>query len=696
MAKMASRQKPKTAPPRDLIRNDDIGEALRLELFRTQLVIRQAEQRAYDLFLQNLVKGTSHLSLGQEAVAAGFAGAMKPNDLSFCTYRGHAHTLARGVPVEKVLGELMQRDNGLMRGKGGSMHLTSAEHGVMGSYAIIGAHLPIACGAAWRAQYKGDDDVSVCFFGDGTTNIGAFHEALNFAAVWKLPVVFVCENNLYMEYTPIRSVTAVEHPAADRAAAYGLERIVIDGNDADVVYRAARDAYARARAGKGPSLIECMTYRHSGHSRADPAKYRPPGRAGGVAEARPDQDLPRAARAVRRRRRTRIAGIEADVNREVDAATEACKAAPMPTARHPPRRRLCRWRLVMAELTYREAVARGIAQEMARDPDVVFLGEDVAAAGGVFKATVGLFEQFGPSRVRDTPISEQAILGAAMGAAMTGLQADRRDHVLRLPRGLLRLHRQRVPEEPLHDQRPARLPAGGADRRTAAGSRFGAQHSQSVENWCMMIPGLKVVAPSTPRDVIGLMAAAVRDPDPVIFFEHKSLYATKGEVPDGEIVDTLGTARILRPGKDATIVALALMVPRALAAAERLQAEAGIDCEVIDVRSLVPLDTQTDPRLGRRRRTGCSRSRRTRGSAAGAPRSCRSSPTRRSTTSTDRRSGSPRRTFRCRRPTCWRTWCSRTSTASPSGFGSRWKAESGAAREPLMSQSSIRRDPWTF
>src|SRR5712671_6893387 len=257
--------------------NDDIGEATRLELYRSQVNLRESEQRAYDLFLQNLVKGTSHLSLGQEAVAAGFAVAMRRGDLSFCTYRGHAHTLARGVPVERVLGELMQRDNGLMRGKGGSMHLTSVEHGVMGSYAIIGAHLPIACGAALRAQYRGDDDVSVCFFGDGTTNIGAFHEALNFAAVWKLPVVFVCENNLYMEYTPIKEVTAVEHPAADRASAYGLERIVIDANDADVVYRTASAAYVRARAGKGPSLIECMTYRHSGHSRADPAKYRPEG-----------------------------------------------------------------------------------------------------------------------------------------------------------------------------------------------------------------------------------------------------------------------------------------------------------------------------------------------------------------------------------------------------------------------------------
>src|SRR3712207_3384990 len=257
--------------------NDDIGEATRLDMFKSQFRIRQAEQRAFDLFLQNLVKGTSHLSLGQEAVAAGFATAMKPGDLSFCTYRGHAHTLARGVPVELVLGELMGRDNGLMRGKGGSMHLTSVEHGVMGSYAIIGAHLPIACGAAWRAQYKGHDDVSVCFFGDGTTNIGAFHEALNFSAVWKLPVIFVCENNLYMEYTPIHQVTAVEHPAADRASAYGLEKAVVDGNDADAVYKTAVKFMTRARKGGGPALIEAMTYRHSGHSRADPGKYRPEG-----------------------------------------------------------------------------------------------------------------------------------------------------------------------------------------------------------------------------------------------------------------------------------------------------------------------------------------------------------------------------------------------------------------------------------
>ncbi|MBN9048068.1 MAG: thiamine pyrophosphate-dependent dehydrogenase E1 component subunit alpha [Rhizobiales bacterium] len=309
--------------------NDDIGEAKRLALYRSQIRLREAEQRAFDLFLQNLVKGTSHLSLGQEAVAAGFAEAMQKGDLSFCTYRGHAHTLARGVSVEKVLGELMQKDNGLMRGKGGSMHLTSEDHGVMGSYAIIGAHLPIACGAAWRAQYRGDKDVSVCFFGDGTTNIGAFHEALNFAAVWKLPVVFVCENNLYMEYTPIGDVTAVPSPAGDRAAAYGLPKIVIDGNDADVVYREAQKAFAKARAGEGPSLIECLTYRHSGHSRADPAKYRPEGELERWKERDPIKIYRERLKQFGVSEQV-MAEIDADVRREVDAATEACKAAPMP------------------------------------------------------------------------------------------------------------------------------------------------------------------------------------------------------------------------------------------------------------------------------------------------------------------------------------------------------------------------------
>ncbi len=303
----------------------------KLELYRSQVALRRFETRAYDLFLENYVKGTSHLSIGQEAIAAGVAAAMRPDDWTFATYRGHAHTLARGVAMTPVFAELMGRSNGLMAGKGGSMHLTSVEHGVMGSYAIIGAHLPIACGAAWSAQYRGTDQVAVVFFGDGTVNIGAFHEALNFAAIWKLPVVFICENNLYMEYTRTSEVTAVTHPAADRAAAYGLEPILVDGNDADAVYAVARTAIERARAGGGPSLIEAETYRHGGHSRADPGKYRP------------DEEVALWKSAERdpvSRYRTRLlelgvdeptlARIEADVDAEVDAATEAAKAGAAP------------------------------------------------------------------------------------------------------------------------------------------------------------------------------------------------------------------------------------------------------------------------------------------------------------------------------------------------------------------------------
>jgi pyruvate dehydrogenase E1 component alpha subunit len=253
----------------------DIDMGTRLDMYRRLQQLRQFEKRAYDLFLQNLVKGTSHLSLGMEAIATGFGTAMRPDDYTFATYRGHAHSLARGMEMGPAMAELLGRDTGVLGGKGGSMHLTDSAKGMMGSYAIIGAHLCVANGAAWSARMRGTDQVAVAFFGDGTTNIGAFHEALNMAKIWDLPVVFVCENNLYMEYTPIDLITAVPNPAADRAGAYGLESIVIDGNDADAVYLTASKALARARSGGGPSLIEAVTYRSGGHSRADPGKYRP-------------------------------------------------------------------------------------------------------------------------------------------------------------------------------------------------------------------------------------------------------------------------------------------------------------------------------------------------------------------------------------------------------------------------------------
>ena len=246
-----------------------------LDLFERMAVIRATEKAAYDLFMSGLVKGTTHLAAGHEAVAVGASAALRPDDYVFATYRGHHHAIARGAAPEACLAELMSRATGLCGAKGGSMHLTVAEGNMLGSYAIVGSHLPIACGAAWSAKLRGSGQVAVAFFGDGATNIGAFHEALNLAAVWKLPALFVCENNLYMEYTPIASVTAVAQPAADRAPAYGLPAEVVDGNDVVAVLEATARAVDRARAGNGPTIIEALTYRQYGHSRSDPAKYRP-------------------------------------------------------------------------------------------------------------------------------------------------------------------------------------------------------------------------------------------------------------------------------------------------------------------------------------------------------------------------------------------------------------------------------------
>ncbi len=251
----------------------DAGELL--ALYEEMAVIRGTEKAAHDLFMSGLVKGTTHLAAGHEAVAVGASAALRADDYVFATYRGHHHAMARGATAEECLAELMSKATGVCKAKGGSMHLTKASRGMLGSYAIVGAHLPMAVGAAWSARLRGTEQVAVAFFGDGATNIGAFHEALNLAAVWTLPVLFVCENNFYMEYTPIASVTAVTNPAADRAPAYNLPGEVIDGNDVVVVRDAVARAAERARRGEGPTVIEAQTYRQYGHSRADPAKYRP-------------------------------------------------------------------------------------------------------------------------------------------------------------------------------------------------------------------------------------------------------------------------------------------------------------------------------------------------------------------------------------------------------------------------------------
>jgi pyruvate dehydrogenase E1 component alpha subunit len=315
----------------DESRTKDADLTTKVAMYRMMQEARLFERRVQDLFLEGIVKGTTHLALGQEAVGAGFAAAMQPGDLVYCTYRGHVHTLLRGAPMDALMAELMGKATGICGGKGGSMHLTDVSHGAMGSYAIVGAHLPIAAGAAWAAQERGTGQVVVCFFGDGTTNIGAFHEALNLAAVWRLPVVFVCENNLYMEYTPIGEVTAVANPASDRAPAYGLQGVVLDGNDPDRVYATAREAIDRSRAGGGPALVEAKTYRQSGHSRADPGTYRPEEEVR-TWLGRDPLPMYRARLAAEGVDEATLAEIDADAAAAVDRATESAKAAPLPDA----------------------------------------------------------------------------------------------------------------------------------------------------------------------------------------------------------------------------------------------------------------------------------------------------------------------------------------------------------------------------
>jgi pyruvate dehydrogenase E1 component alpha subunit len=290
--------------------------------------IRIFEREVEGLFQRNLVRGSTHLCQGQEAVAVGACRALADGDSMACTYRGHGAVLAMGAPADRAFGEILGREGGLCAGKGGSMHLTDVSVGAIGSFAIIGGHLPIVCGTAFAATFRGSDAVSLCFFGDGTVNIGAFHEALNLAAIWRLPVIFVCENNLYGEYSPLASTTPIEH-LADRADAYAMRKARIDGNDVEVVHAAVAEAVAHARAGEGPTFIEALTYRHKGHSRADPATYRP---AGELARGHERDPLLLARRALEADGVTteQLDAVEAEAERTIAEALERALSWPPP------------------------------------------------------------------------------------------------------------------------------------------------------------------------------------------------------------------------------------------------------------------------------------------------------------------------------------------------------------------------------
>jgi len=520
---------------------------------------------------------------------------VRAQDYATSTHRGHGHLIAKGAGFERAFAEIAGKATGYCRGKGGTMHVADLSLGFLGAISIVGGGIPIAVGGGLSAQVLGTDRVTLCFFGDGAANHGNFGEGLNIAGIWKLPVIFICENNHWNEYTPTGRVTAGPN-IAGRAAGYGMPGLVVDGNDAVAVYDAVRDAAARARAGQGPTLLECVTYRARGHSTGDPARYRDPAEVEAWLAKDPIVRLERRIVEAGAAGAEDLAAEKAAIEREADLALEAALASPPPEPETltediyapsvvvrpsppsgPP-----------TERSYRDAITDAMREELARDPRVVVFGEDVGRAGGSFKVTVGLQAEFGESRVRDTPIAENTLVGMALGAALTGLRpvceimfvdlmALTMDQVVNFGAKIRYMTGGQATV-------PAVVRAPGGITGAAA-----ATHSQSLEAWFYHIPGLKVVMPSCPADAKGLLKSAIRDDNLVIFLEVKSLYNTRGPVPGGEHLVPFGCADIKRPGRDATVIATGAMVALALEAGARLAAD-GIEVEVIDPRTLVPLD----------------------------------------------------------------------------------------------------------
>lgn len=576
----------------------DERSALRAEMLHRMHLIREfEEQLAAQWTLGTLPTAAIHLSSGQEAVAVGVCFALERRDVIATTHRGHGHMLAKGAPADRMMAEIFGKAAGLCAGKGGSMHVTDASVGAIGANGIVGSSPILATGAALAFAYEGRDSVAVAFMGDGATNQGMFHEALNLASVWSLPVVFVIENNGYGEFTPQASSTNIER-LADRAASYGIPGLRVDGNDVDVVHKTALELVGRARAGGGPALLECTTYRLRGHMEGDAQTYRDESER----RAWADKDPCSRHRATLIGEGVLDAGAADDLHAraraEIEAALGFAEQAPEP----PPSARMEHVFSVEPSrnqafepgeatiMTASEAINLALREEMERDPSVLLLGEDVSL-GGYLAVTQGLAERFGEQRVRDTPISENAILGGAVGAAMNGLRPVAE---------ILFADFLTVCADPLVNQAAKlRYMSGGQYSvplvvRTPGGAGLGmaAQHSQSLEAMFMNVPGLIVAAPGTPRACRAVLKAAIRSNNPVLFFEHKMLYLTEGEVPSGEDVASLGTACVVRQGGDVTIVALSYMVQVALEAAAEL-AKAGVDVEIIDPRTVAPLDSET-------------------------------------------------------------------------------------------------------
>lgn len=582
--------------------NTDKKEALAAAdlqgIYRTMLRIRTFEQRTAELFAEGLVKGTAHSYIGQEAVASAACRNLRPDDFIGSNHRGHGHCIAKGAQLDRMMAELMGRSTGYCGGLGGSMHIADLSLGILGANGIVGATMPLCTGAALAAKLSGTGRVAVAFFGDGASNQGVFHESMNLAAVWRLPMIFICENNQYALSTSFRNTTSVNR-IADRAVAYGMPGVRVDGNSPTEVFNAVKEAVAKARAGDGPSLIEALTYRWGQHSLR-----------GNLRDPRPEEEqrswrerdpLKRTREELIERRIATSEELEAlgeSIKAEVEAAVEFGKSGPQPTREFMLSAVYGPHSIVVEptskgtrEISFVEALNEAMTQEMARDDRVIVMGEDIGATGGIFAATKGLLERFGPDRVRDTPISEATFVGCGVGAAIAGMRpvvelqifdfvALTMDMIVNQA-AKFRYMLGGGPKVPL----VIRGPQGG-------GIRLAAQHSQSLEAWFTHVPGLVVIAPSTPYDAKGLLVSAIRDDNPVIFLESKLLYVGgTGPVPEDLYAIPIGKGDVKRAGTDVTVVATMAMVSRALTVAAQLERE-GISVEVIDPRTLQPLDEE--------------------------------------------------------------------------------------------------------
>ena len=559
-----------------------------LSLLRDMVRIRRFEERCADLYGQQKIRGFLHLYIGEEAVAVGAIHALAADDAIVATYREHGHALARGVPANVIMAEMYGKREGCCRGRGGSMHLFDASTRLYGGNAIVGGGLPLAVGLALADRMQRRSRVTAVFFGEGAVAEGVFHESLNLAALWQLPVAFFCENNFYAMGTALaRSESQTD--LCVKAAAFRVPATKVDGMDVVAVHEAARKAVDTVRGGGGPVFVEFETYRYRAHSMFDPDLYRDKAEIESWKQRGPIHNLTNRMKAEGSLTEDAFLALDAEAIREVDAAAAFAEAGTWEPVEDLARD-LCTENARM-RITYREALRAAMHDALASDPRVFLMGEDVGKYGGSYAVSKGFLDEFGPERIRDTPLSELAFVGAGIGAALGGMRPI--VEVMTVNFSLLALD-QIVNTAALY-----RHMSGGQlslplviRMATGAGRQLAAQHSHSLENWYAHVPGLTVLAPATVDDARGMLAPALADPDPVVIFEHAFLYNTDGELTEAWRSADLRSAKVLRAGTDVTLVAWGGTVWKALAAAEELAAS-GVEAEVIDLRVLRPLDDAT-------------------------------------------------------------------------------------------------------